>query len=434
MKHAAIREDLLADAVSRLPDNGLRSMRSAALRKFLKTGLPGTTHEDWRYTSLQPAIEIGNAWLGRVSNSPDVPLDAIEDFATQKSEQGIDASWLRFRNGRITGRTELEVRDPAVEISTLSSVNGSSVSDTSLQMDDALSSFNAALLVDAVRVRVAEDATVGKPLGLLLANDASDNATMSACRILIDVGRNACIDIVESHISVTNSASYSNIVIELNLAPNARVNFLRLQENSDAAISTSYIIARIGESAMLTYSGLDIGGSLIRNNLTALIESKGAEFSAAGIYLATGTQHIDNHVRVDHKIGPARSQAEFRGILQGRSRCVFNSKAIVHKGADGTDAQQSNHNLLLSAHAEIDTKPELEIYADDVKCAHGATVGQLDKTALFYLRSRGIDKDAATGMLTRAFAASIVSKLSVAAAADYVSDLVNRRLDEMVEI
>jgi Fe-S cluster assembly protein SufD len=185
---------------------------------------------------------------------------------------------------------------------------------------------------------------------------------------------------------------------------------------------------------MLTYSGLDIGGSLIRNNLTALIESKGAEFSAAGIYLATGTQHIDNHVRVDHKIGPARSQAEFRGILQGRSRCVFNSKAIVHKGADGTDAQQSNHNLLLSAHAEIDTKPELEIYADDVKCAHGATVGQLDKTALFYLRSRGIDKDAATGMLTRAFAASIVSKLSVAAAADYVSDLVNRRLDEMVEI
>jgi Fe-S cluster assembly protein SufD len=301
-------------------------------------------------------------------------------------------------------------------------------------MDDALSSFNAALLVDAVRVRVAEDATVGKPLGLLLANDASDNATMSACRILIDVGRNACIDIVESHISVTNSASYSNIVIELNLAPNARVNFLRLQENSDAAISTSYIIARIGESAMLTYSGLDIGGSLIRNNLTALIESKGAEFSAAGIYLATGTQHIDNHVRVDHKIGPARSQAEFRGILQGRSRCVFNSKAIVHKGADGTDAQQSNHNLLLSAHAEIDTKPELEIYADDVKCAHGATVGQLDKTALFYLRSRGIDKDAATGMLTRAFAASIVSKLSVAAAADYVSDLVNRRLDEMVEI
>jgi Fe-S cluster assembly protein SufD len=434
MKHAAIREDLLADAVSRLPDNGLRSMRSAALRKFLKTGLPGTTHEDWRYTSLQPAIEIGNAWLGRVSKSPDVPLDAIEDFATQKSEQGIDASWLRFRNGRITGRTELEVRDPAVEISTLSSVNGSSVSDTSLQMDDALSSFNAALLVDAVRVRVAEDATVGKPLGLLLANDASDNATMSACRILIDVGRNACIDIVESHISVTNSASYSNIVIELNLAPNARVNFLRLQENSDAAISTSYIIARIGESAMLTYSGLDIGGSLIRNNLTALIESKGAEFSAAGIYLATGTQHIDNHVRVDHKIGPARSQAEFRGILQGRSRCVFNSKAIVHKGADGTDAQQSNHNLLLSAHAEIDTKPELEIYADDVKCAHGATVGQLDKTALFYLRSRGIDKDAATGMLTRAFAASIVSKLSVAAAADYVSDLVNRRLDEMVEI
>jgi Fe-S cluster assembly protein SufD len=409
-------------------------MRSAALREFLKTGLPGTTHEDWRYTSLQPAIAIGNAWLGRVSNSPDGQLDAAEDFATQKCEQGIDASWLRFRNGRITGSTGLEDRDPAVEIRTLSSANGSSVSDTTLHMDDALSSFNAALLVDAVRIRVAEDARIGKPLGLLLADEATDNATMSACRILIDVGRNACIDIVECHISITNSASYSNLVIELNLAPNARVNFLRLQESGDAAISTNQIIATIGKDATLVYSGLDVGGSLIRNNVSALIENAGAEFSASGIYLANGTQHIDNHVRVEHKIGPARSQTEFRGILQGRSRCVFNSKAIVHKGADGTDAQQSNHNLLLSAHAEIDTKPELEIYADDVKCAHGATVGQLDKTALFYLRSRGIDKDAATAMLTRAFAASIVSKLSVDAATDYVSDLVNRRLDEMVEI
>lgn len=434
MKHAAIREDLLADAVSRLPDNGLRSMRSAALRKFLQTGLPGTTHEDWRYTSLQPAIAIGNAWLGRISDSPGEPVDVAEDFARQECEEKINGSWLRFRNGRVTGSTGLEDREPGVEIRALSSANGNSTNDTALYMSDALSSFNAALIADAVRVRVADDVNVARPLGLLLADEATDNATMSACRILIDVGRNASVDIVESHVSLTSSASYSNLVIELNLAPNARVNFVRLQESGEAAISTGQIVARIREGAVLTYSSLDTGGSLIRNDVTALIESPGAEFFASGLYLATGTQHIDNHVRVDHKVGPARSQTEFRGILHGRSRCVFNSKAIVHKGADGTDAQQSNHNLLLSDHAEIDTKPELEIYADDVKCAHGATVGQLDKTALFYLRSRGIDKDTATSMLTRAFAASIVGKLSVNAAADYVSDIVNRRLDEMVDI
>ncbi|MEQ9561158.1 MAG: SufD family Fe-S cluster assembly protein, partial [Woeseiaceae bacterium] len=358
MKHAAIREDLLADAVSRLPDNGLRSMRSAALRRFLQTGLPGTTHEDWRYTSLQPAIAIGNAWLGRISDSQDEPVGIVEDFARQECEEKINGSWLRFRNGRVTGSTGLEDREPGVEIRALSSANGNSTSDTALYMSDALSSFNAALIADAVRVRVADDVNVARPLGLLLADEATDNATMSACRILIDVGRNASVDIVESHVSLTSSASYSNLVIELNLAPNARVNFVRLQESGEAAISTGQIVARIREGAVLTYSSLDTGGSLIRNDVTALIESPGAEFFASGLYLATGTQHIDNHVRVDHKVGPARSQTEFRGILHGRSRCVFNSKAIVHKGADGTDAQQSNHNLLLSDHAEIDTKPE----------------------------------------------------------------------------
>lgn len=434
MKHSAIREDLLADVVNRLPDNGLRTMRAGALRTFLQTGLPGTSHEDWRYTSLQPAIAVGNAWLQRAADETAESHGADAGIASQECEKHIDATWLRFVNGRITGSPGLDESDPGVEIRTLSSGNGSATSDVLLDTTNPLSSLNAALLLDATRIRIADGASVHKPLGLLLANRATEGGSLSSCRILIEVGRHAKVDIVESHVSDRDSLSFSNLVIELRLAEGASVNFIRLQDCGDSAIETTRLVARIGDAATLNYSSIDIGGSLVRSDVDVSIENPGATFSAAGLYLSRGTQHIDNHIRVDHKVGPARSDAEFRGILHGRSRCVFNSKAVVHKGADGTDARQSNHNLLLSEQAEIDTKPELEIYADDVKCAHGATVGQLDKAALFYLRTRGIEQDAATAMLTRAFAASIVNKLPVKAATAFVTELVERRLDTMVSL
>ena len=152
-----------------------------------------------------------------------------------------------------------------------------------------------------------------------------------------------------------------------------------------------------------------------------------------GLYIAGEGQHIDNHVRIDHRVGPARSEQEYRGILGGRCRCVWNGKAIVQPGADGTDAEQSNHNLLLSERSEIDAKPELEIYADEVKCSHGTTVGQLDDTALFYLRSRGLDKQDAMRALTRAFGASIVSHSPIAVVADHLTELVEGRLSALTD-
>jgi Fe-S cluster assembly protein SufD len=149
------------------------------------------------------------------------------------------------------------------------------------------------------------------------------------------------------------------------------------------------------------------------------------------LYLAEDGQHIDNHTRVDHKVGPARSEQEYRGILHGKSRAVWNGKAIVHAGADGTDADQANHNLLLSERCEIDTKPELEIYADDVKCSHGTTVGQLDETALFYLRTRGIDERGARELLTRAFAESILAKAPIDQLHRRISNRIASKLSHM---
>ena len=433
MKHGTIREDLLADVVSRLPDNGLRTMRAGALRTFLQTGLPGTSHEDWRYTSLQPAIAVGNAWLRRVADGEAGSVELDEHFDSQACEKHIDASWLRFLNGRITGSTGLDDRVPGIEIRTLSSGNGRHKGDIDLDTTDPLSSFNAALLVDATRIRVADNATVGRPLGMLFANKAAADGSLSSCRILIEVGRNARIDFVESHVSLAESASFSNLVIELRLDSGACVNFLRLQDCSESAIETVKLIASIGDSATLNYCSVDVGGSLVRNDVSVSMGNPGASFNGTGLYLSGARQHIDNHVRVDHKVGPARSDTEFRGILHGKSRCVFNSKAVVHAGADGTDARQSNHNLLLSTQAEIDTKPELEIYADEVEASHGATVGQLDEQAVFYLRCRGLSEESARRMLTAGFCRAVTDRMENRLLAEWCEKLLDSAMQETEE-
>ncbi len=424
MNTAVIRQDLLADVVGRLPDNGLRALRERALTEFAKQGLPGTTEEDWRYTSLQSAVELSNAWL---ASQPDLVLPhepRKEHLPTQASETAIDAHWLRFLNGRLLGGAlpDLESirigREPA--------------DGRGLVTDDGLSNLNAALLHDAIHIVVPAGATLSRPIGLVLANDASGNTSVAMSRIVFEVGAGAKLEIIENHLSLSAAASFASVVIELRLARGAQVRYLRLQECGEAQILTGRLQIAVGQDALLRYTSIDLGGALVRNDVAADLTAAGSDVIANGLYLATGSQHIDNHIRIDHRVGPARSRAAFRGILHGRSRCVFNSKAIVHKGADGTDAGQSNHNLLLSDKAEIDTKPELEIYADDVKCAHGATVGQLDESALFYLRSRGIDADAASRMLTRAFAASVLGELAVAVAAEYVAGRIDQRLDLVV--
>ncbi|MDX1509624.1 MAG: SufD family Fe-S cluster assembly protein, partial [Woeseiaceae bacterium] len=185
--------------------------------------------------------------------------------------------------------------------------------------------------------------------------------------------------------------------------------------------------------ATLRHNGVDLGGRLTRNDLVVDISQPDADAGFDGLYVVGDGQHIDNHTRVDHRVGPARSAQEYRGILSGHCRAVWNGKAIVHAGADGTDAEQANHNLLLTERAEIDAKPELEIYADEVKCSHGTTVGQLDERALFYLRSRGLTRDHAERVLTRAFATRIVEHSPIAAVREWLSGIVEARLRELAE-
>jgi Fe-S cluster assembly protein SufD len=370
--------------------------------------LPTTRNEDWKYTDLTRARDISTRWLDAgaqtSSTSPDASIDAITGR--------IDAAWCVFANGRLLGLPDgldaERIGGPAAP-------------------DDALAELNAALLVDGLRIRVSGQ--LEKPVGLLFI----DSAGVSQGYVEIEFAAGAAGEIVEYHAAEGDADHYANTIVTLDVGANATVRHLRIQDRGFGHVQTGSTAVSVGRDARFVSASFDLGGGLIRNDLRIDIASPGAEVAFDGLYLAGDGQHIDNHTRVDHRVGPAISRQEYRGILNGRCRCVWNGKAIVHEGADGTDADQANHNLLLSTKAEIDAKPELEIYTDDVKCSHGTTVGQLDEPSLFYLRSRGLDKRHATQVLTHAFAAGLVSRVPVGAAVEAVSDLMEARLAKLVD-
>lgn len=422
MKPASLNYDALGNAVRQLPDNGLAPARETALAHFGEHGLPTLRDEDWKYTDLSALVDISNRWLdaGGQGGSADFQKEAIDAVTAS-----MDATWLLIVNGRVDKSLSGIQGIAGLEISRLSEAPSPS------ELSKPLADLNAALLHDGLRIRVT--GSLDKPIGILLFDRPAADAGVVQSRVEIDVAEGVNAEFIEYHGSDGDGDHYANSVLRMTLGDGATVNHVRIQNRAKQHVQTSRIDVSPGSNSRLRMAGYDLGGRLVRNDLEISLGSPGADVSFDGLYLAGDGQHIDNHTRVDHRVGPARSSQEYRGILNGNCRCVWNGKAIVHKGADGSDARQANHNLLMSEKAEIDAKPELEIYADDVKCSHGTTVGQLDETALFYLRSRGLDKQHATRVLTHAFASEIVRRAPVAAATDAISAVVEARLAELIK-
>ena len=427
----AISHELLETAVNRMPEDALTPARKAALAQFSKSGFPTIRDENWKYTNLSHAIELSNTWLENGGTpSLETKLTAATGQAIKEITESVDAHWIVIANGNATCNTlsvAKSLKSYGVDITKLSNDG----MNAAIIADDQMTNFNVALLQDGLRVKVYPSTKISKPLGFMFVDEARRN-DLSQARLIVDVEAGTKINIIEAHVSVGSTAQFANTVIQLRVADDACVGFVRIQERADGHIHIGKLIADLQRDTSFNYANFDFGGSLIRNDVVINIMEPGTSVNLHGLYLATANQHIDNHTQIEHFVGPSQSREEYRGILNDRSRCVFNGKVIVHKGADGTDAEQSNHNLLLSEMAEIDTKPELEIYADDVKCAHGATVGQLDQSALFYLRSRGLDRDEAVQSLTRAFAAHILATVPIATIRSYIDKTTNRHLDALI--
>lgn len=422
MKQAALSIDELREVVSALPIDGLTPSREAALAHFDEHGLPTLRDEDWKYTDLSPLVDISNRWLS--AGGPQQPSKLLSD-KIESITNSIDAIWLVISNGSVDQQLFKAAIDGGIAVSRFSDA------PAPLVMERPLADLNAALLQDGLRVRVA--GPVAKPVGILVIDRADASAGVAQSCVEIEVAPGASVEFIEYHASDGDNDHYANSVLSLTVGDAADVKHVRIQNRSIRHVQTGRTSVALGRNSRLRMGSYDLGGGLIRNDIDIDLSEPGADVAFDGLYLAGDGQHIDNHTRVDHRVGPATSSQEYRGILNGNCRCVWNGKAVVHKGADGTDASQENHNLLLSEKAEIDAKPELEIYAEDVKCSHGTTVGQLDETALFYLRSRGLDKRHARQVLTHAFAADLVSRAPVASAIDAITAIVEARLAVLIQ-
>lgn len=424
MKSAVLSFDALQEAAEKLPDGRLAASRRAALEHLREHGLPTTRNEDWKYTDLTSIVDIGNQSLER-----DAPRSRSQELERriESIRSAIEADWLIIANGLIDDQS-LSAFD-----NTQVSVTRRSESDDAIEFGAPLSDLNTALLHDGLCIHIDANAGLRRPIGVLFIDDATTAPGMSQARVEIAMADNSDASIIEYHASLGSAKHYANSLIKLVLGSNSRSNYVRIQERSRHHNQTGRLSVEVGRDSEFNHCAFDLGGGLIRNDLTVDIAEPGSRTAFDGLYLIGDRQHVDNHTRADHRVGPAESQQEYRGILTGHARGVWNGKAIVHVGADGTDAAQANHNLLLSDKAEIDAKPELEIYADDVKCSHGTTIGQLDETALFYLRTRGLSKHEAKQVLTRAFAQSIVSKSPIVAIHDVLSAKIAGRLSDLMQ-
>ncbi|KJV29717.1 Fe-S cluster assembly protein SufD [Luteibacter yeojuensis] len=421
------------DAAAGVPATGiawLDAARRENLEAFAETGLPEGRNEAWKYTPLralsQRALALADAAMAAGADVPGA-LFALP---------GVDGGRAVFVDGVF--RADLSSLDAGtgVELAPLAVALAAQPEPLRFALAnryrrgaaDAFAHLNAALATDGVVLRVADNAKVAKPLQIVHVTSGAQADTAWHARVLVEVGKGASVDIVEHFVSAGAATQLGTVVADYTVREGATLGLAILQDASPATTLIRRGQVRLDADAQATVHALELGGALVRHELTAEVVGDRARFDTRGVFALAGRQHLDTQLEVHHKARDTASDALWRGIADGRSRGVFRGAIVVAEGADGTDASLSNKNLLLSGSAEIDTKPELEIYADEVKAAHGATIGQLDERSLFYLRSRGIPLVEARSLLTLAFCRAALESLPNEALREHLGDLLVARL------
>jgi Fe-S cluster assembly protein SufD len=299
--------------------------------------------------------------------------------------------------------------------------------------DQAFTALNTAVIGDGAFVYIPKGKAVETPIHLLFISTASE-PTVSHPRVLIVAGEGSIATVTESYFSISEDVYFTNSVTEVFAGQNAMLTHYRLQEESERAFHVATTQVHQERGSNYTSYAISLGGEIARHSLNVALTDEHIETTIDGLYVVTGKQHVDNHTTIDHQKPHCTSHQLYKGILDDRSRAVFNGIVFVREGAVLTDAHQLNKNLLLSSEATANTKPQLEIFADDVKCAHGATVGQLEDEELFYLATRGIPKDRARALLTYGFAEDVISKIKLKSVREQLDRMVLDKLHQSLEV
>ena len=394
----------------------LARMRREAAARFAEAGLPNTRQEEWRYTSLLPLARVpfelatGSAEVSREAfERVSFPVYACSVFVFVDGIHRPELSAPRvFSAGvRALGLAELLASDPERVEATLGSLV-----DTKLHPFAAL---NTAFLDDGAVLLVPRGARLSQPIHIVFASSGAEPDRVRHPRVLVVAAPESQSQVIVDHVDLAPVRGFTNAVIEVRVERGAELGLILAQREAERTFHVSNLAARVERDARLSAHTVTLGGSLVRNDASVLLAEEGASCRLNGLFAGDGEQLLDHHTLIDHAMPHGESRQLYKGILGGSARGVFRGRVIVRPGAQRTDAEQSNPNLLLSPGAEVDSKPQLEIHADDVKCRHGSSIGRLDEDALFYLRARGLDEGEARDLLTRGFAAEVLDALPVPA-------------------
>jgi Fe-S cluster assembly protein SufD len=413
----------------------LLPFRKAGLALFAELGFPTLHHEDWRFTNVAPLVKLP---FQPVFQAPAVnggETRALDEFAFTK----LAGMRLVFVNGHYSAKLSTVEKFPmGVKVGSLASALNSDSALVEKYLgrctpapDNAFAALNQAFFPDGAFVYVPEGVDLASPIQLVyICSTHETGATMSP-RNLIVAGANSRVTIVESYITTTDTAYFTNAVTEIFAGDHAFVEHLKFQDEAPSAFHIAAIHGEFGRASNVNIHSFALGAKLSRNSIRTKLAGERLECILNGLYLTRGEQLADHHMVVEHAQPHCASHEYFNGILDDKSKGVFHGRILVQQIAQKTDAKQTNKNLLLSDDATADTKPQLEIYADDVKCTHGATIGQLNDESIFYLRSRGIGTDTARQMLIHAFAGEIIERIKCEPARELMDKLVWDRLEQL---
>lgn len=406
----------------------VHGMRREAFENFGELGFPTKRHEEWKYTNLKPILKGDFKLFPKTEE--DIEFKDVKKYFLNEIDSykvvfinGVYSSWLSETTHRgydvCTFGNALTKYPEAIE------GYFNKIAD---QKDQAMVSLNTAFAKEGAFIRVPKNTVVDKPIQIIFFNTSTDREIMVQPRNLVILEDGAQAEIIERHQSLVELPVLTNVVTEVSVGVNAHLRFYKLQndERSASLIDNTWVNQYRDSTAR--FSTFSLGGRLTRNNLHFALKESGAIAYMNGVTIIEEGQHVDHHTLADHLVPHCESHELYKGIYDGNSTGVFNGKIIVHKDAQKTNAFQQNDNILVSDRASVDTKPQLEIYADDVKCSHGCTVGQLDEEALFYLQSRGIPEKEAKALLMYAFANDALREVGIRQLREKVNMLIAKKL------
>jgi Fe-S cluster assembly protein SufD len=409
-------------------NKNLHNIRKKAFDHFNDKGFPTIRDEEWRFTNIGP-IENG---VFNPARFFDIAHESLKEFLLENVTQNrlvfVNGNYSKDLSDTENIPTNIQVKSLAVALENNPSIIENHFSQQASQGDDTFTALNTAFIQDGTFIEIPKNEIVRDPIHIIFVTSPQNDNIVTHPRNLFILGENSQAKIIESYVGFGQQAYFTNPVVEITLDENAVLDHYKIQRETQNAYHVAVNLIHQKRSSSYTSHFFSFGGALVRNNIKTVLDGNGVESNLNGLYIASNKQHIDNFTVIDHAQPHCNSHELYKGILDNEARAVFSGIIHVRQIAQKTDAIQSNQNLLLSENATVDTKPQLEIFADDVKCTHGGTVGQIDEEGVFYLRSRGLDKEQARNLMIQAFAGEVTHKVKIDSLREELDNLVFSRL------